>query len=91
MYLKTFEIRVLKCTSVILQNFYSAPGFGWQAVLKMTKVKLDIFTDIDMLLMVGKGIRGEICHSICWYAKADNKYMKDYEKNKNCYMFNIGM
>ena len=35
-----------------------------------------------MLLMVEKGIRGGICHSICRYAKANNKYMKDYDKNK---------
>ena len=35
-----------------------------------------------MLLMVEKGIRGAICHSIYQYAKAKNKYMKDYDKNK---------
>ena len=35
-----------------------------------------------MLLMVEKDIRGRICHSIYWYAKANNKYMKDYNKNK---------
>ena len=35
-----------------------------------------------MLLMVEKGIRGGICHSIYQYAKANNKYMKDCEKNK---------
>ena len=36
--------------------------------------------DIDMLLMLEKGIRGVICHSIYQYAKANSKYMKDYEK-----------
>ena len=35
-----------------------------------------------MLLMVEKIIRGRICDSICWYAKANKKYMKDYDKNK---------
>ena len=35
-----------------------------------------------MLLMVEKGIRGWICHSIYRYAKANNKYMKDYDENK---------
>ena len=44
-----------------------------------------------MLLMVHKGIRGGICHSIHQYGKAKNKYMKDYNKNKNHHMFNIGM
>ena len=32
--------------------------------------------------MVKKGIRRGTCHSIYWYAKANNKYMKDYDKNK---------
>ena len=35
-----------------------------------------------MFLMVEKGIRGEICHAICRCAKANNKYMKNYNKNK---------
>ena len=59
-------------------NFFPAPGLAWQAVLKKPKVKLDLLTDIDRLLMVEKGLRGGICHSICRYAK----YMKNYNKNK---------
>ena len=35
-----------------------------------------------MLLIVEKGIRGEICHAVYWYVKANSKYMKDYDKNK---------
>ena len=46
-------------------KFLSAPGFAWQADLKKTKVKLDFLTEIEMLLMVGKGIRGRISH--CTY------------------------
>ena len=53
-----------------------------QAALKKTRVKLDLLTDIDMLLMVKKGTRGGICHSIYRYAIANNKCMKDYDKNK---------
>ena len=45
-----------------MQKFVSAPGLAWQATLKMAKVKLDLLTDIDMLLMVGKSIREGICH-----------------------------
>ena len=47
-----------------------------------TKVKLDFLTNIDMFLMVEKGIKGVMCHSIYWYAKANKKHMKDYDKNK---------
>ena len=52
--------------------------------------KLDLLTDNDMLLMVEKGIRGGICHSIYQYAKVNNKYMKDMIKKKN-HIINIGM
>ena len=45
-------------------------------------MKLDLLTDNGMLLMVGKGVRGGICRSIYRYAKANKKYMKDYDKNK---------
>ena len=63
-------------------KFLSAPGLVWQAALKQTEVELDLLTDIDMLLMVEKGIRGGICNTIHQYAKANNKYTKDYDKNK---------
>ena len=41
--------------------------------------------------MVEKGIRRGICHSICGYAKVNNKYIKDYDKIKNRHIFNTGM
>ena len=41
-----------------------------------------------MLLMVEKGIRGGICHSIYRYAKANNKYTKDYDKDEELSYFN---
>ena len=49
---------------------------------KKTGVKLELLTDPDMLLMVQKGIRGGICHAIQRYAKANDKYIKNYDKNK---------
>ena len=63
-------------------HFLSLPGLVWQACLKKTNVKLELLTDYDMLLMVEQGIRGAISHSIHRYAKANNKYMNNYDKNK---------
>ena len=73
-YIKIYELDPAK--------FLSASGLPWQAALKKTKVKLNLLTNIAMLLMAERGIRGGICHSIYWYGKANNKCMKYYDKNK---------
>ena len=52
------------------------------SLFKKTKVKLELLTNINMLLMVEKGIRGGICHAVHRNAKANKKYMKNYDKNK---------
>ena len=52
------------------------------AALKKTKVKLDLLTNIDVLLMAEKDLRGGIYHSIYQYTKFNNKYMKICNKNK---------
>ena len=43
--------------SLILQNVFSTPRLAWQADLKKAKVKLDLLTDIDMLLMAENSMR----------------------------------
>ena len=63
-------------------HFVSLPGLAWQACLKKTNVELELLTDYDTLLMVEAGIRGGICHAIQRYAKANNKYMNDYDRKK---------
>ena len=72
------------------------PGLAWQAALKKIEVKLELLTDIDMLsLAVEKGISRGICHAVHRYSKAKNKYMKDYDKNressypKHCVLNNL--
>ena len=63
-------------------HFLSAPGLSWKACLKNTIVELELITDNDMLLTFEKGIRGGICQAIYRYGKANNKYMNNYDKNK---------
>ena len=58
--------------------FVSASGLAWQACLKKTRVKLELITDYDMLLMIEKGISGGICQATHRYAKANNEYINNY-------------
>ena len=61
---------------------FSAPGLTWQICLKKSGTKLELWADVDMLLMVQKGIRGGIFHAIHRYEKVNNRYMENYNKNK---------
>ena len=51
------------------------------SLFKKTIEKLELLTNIDKLLMAEKDIRGGICHAINRYAKENNKYMKNYDKD----------
>ena len=72
--------------------FLLAPELAWQTFLKKTGVKLALITDVDMLLMIEKGIRGGIYHSVYRHAKANYKYMKIHDKNnESSYIIYIWM
>lgn len=70
-------------------HFYTTPGLAWEAALKMTDVKLELLTDIDMHLFIEKGIRGGVSMITHRHAKANNPLMSDYDPNqpKNYIMY----
>ena len=72
---ENFRDMCIKVYELDPAHFVSLPGLAWQVCLKKTNIELELLTDYDTLLMVEKGIRGGICHSIHRYAKANNKYM----------------
>ena len=63
-------------------HYFSSPGLSWDAMLKMTGVKLEKISDIDKYLFIEKGLRGGISYIAKRYAKANNKYMNDYDPKK---------
>ena len=79
MFVEVFQNFRNKCIEIYEldpAHFLSAPGSAWQACLKNTRVKLELLTDNDTLMMIDKGIRGGICHAIHRYSKENNKYIK---------------
>ncbi|GFV34677.1 uncharacterized protein TNCV_1449811 [Trichonephila clavipes] len=61
--------------------YFTAPGLSWDAMLKTTKIGLEML-DYNMVLMLEKGTRGGISQCCNRHGKANNKYMNNYDKNK---------
>ena len=79
--LRLLEINVLKYMNLILLILYQHLD-QHKSCLKKAGIELELLTNIELLLMVEKGIRESICHAIHRYTKAKKKYMKNYHKNK---------
>ena len=63
-------------------HYFSSPESSWDAMLKITGVKLEKISDIDKYLFIEKGSRGGISYIARRYAKGNNKYMSDYDPEK---------
>ncbi|VDI33244.1 Hypothetical predicted protein [Mytilus galloprovincialis] len=64
-------------------HLYTSPGLASQTALKMTGVKLELLTDVDMHLFIEKGLRGGISMISHRHAKANNKYVPNYDPNQS--------
>ena len=72
----------LKYYGLDLCHYFSSPGLSWDAMLKITDVRYEKISDIDKYSFIEKGSRGGISFTSKRYAKANNKYMSDYDSNK---------
>ena len=77
-----FRATCLKHYNLDPAHYFTSPGLAWDACLKETGQELQLLHDYDMFLMFEKGIRGGITHVSKRYAEANNKYMKDYNPDK---------
>ena len=68
----------LKYYELDLCHYFSSPGVSCDAMLKMTKIKLEKISDIDKYLFIEKGTRAGVSYIAKRYAKSNNKYMNDY-------------
>ena len=71
-------LKILWVSSLSLFQF----SLSWDAMLKITGVKLEKISDIDKYLFIVKGLKGRISYIPERYAKANNKYMNDYDPKK---------
>ena len=60
-------------------HYFTSPGLSWDAMLKMTDIKLELMVDIDMFQFIEKGMRGGTSYIANRYGEANNKYMKNYD------------
>ena len=79
---ETFIDVCLKKYELDPSHYITAPSLSMDAMLKMTEIELELLTDPDMHLFFEKGIRGGIWTVTGRYSKANNKYMEDYDSEK---------
>ena len=61
-------------------HYFTSPGLSWDAMLKMTNIKLELMRDMDMFQFIEKGMRGGVSYIANQYGNANNKYMKEYDE-----------
>ena len=74
---EAFRDTCLKHYKLDPAHFYTSPRLAWLTCLKCTGIRLKLLTDLDMLLMFERGIRGGITQVVRKYALANNKYVGD--------------
>ncbi|XP_012214949.2 uncharacterized protein [Linepithema humile] len=79
---ENFRNMCIKSYGLNPAHYYTLPGYTWDAMMKYTRVKFELLTDIDMVLFVERGIRCGLSQCSNRYAAANNKYMSSYDSSE---------
>ena len=79
---ETFISTSLKYYNLDPCHYFNAPGLSWNAMLKMTKIKLEKISVSDKYIFIEKGMRGGISYTNKRFSKANNEYCWDYDNEK---------
>jgi len=63
--------------------YYTLLDFTWDAMLKYTRVNFELLIDIDMIMIIERGIRGGLSQCSNRYARTNNKYIQSYDPSKS--------
>ena len=67
-------------------HYFTSPGLSWDAMFKMTDIKLELIIDVEMFQSIEKGMHGGVSYIANRYGKANNKYMKEYDEKYIMYL-----
>ena len=74
-----FRNNSLKNYELCPSHYLNAPGLSWDAMLKTTKIELELIPDPDIYIFFEKGIRGGVSYISNRYSKANNEDLESYD------------
>ena len=77
---KSFRKTCLQYYKLDPCHYFTSLGLSWDAMLKMTNIKLELMTDVDMFQFIKKALHSGVSYISKRYGKANNKYMKEYDE-----------
>ena len=80
---ETFRKQCLKIHRLDSCHFLTLPSLSWFAMLKYTKVKLEIIKDVKIYTFLEKNLKGGFACAIRKYVKSNNPFINDYDPNKS--------
>ena len=77
---KSFRKTCLQYYKLDPSHYFKSSALSWDAMLKMTNIKLELMTDVDMFQFIEKGMHGGVSYTANRHGKANNKYMNKYDE-----------